>query len=74
LNNEQEEHQHIDYGPLTHEQVNNIAIYTHKKITDQILADIGREVVRKVVYFLGAATLALALWAWDWVKFIPPKK
>lgn len=55
-------HASTDYGPLTEKQAENIADLAARRAEDRVYAAIGKALVRKVLYLLGA--LGLAGYAW----------
>jgi len=61
MNNPQEngnaEH---DFGPLTLQQAENLADFASKRAEERLYARIGRSVVAKLLYTLGAGCIALA--------------
>lgn len=65
-----DEHE-LDYGPLSQRQAENIADLAAKRAEQRMYAQIGRSVVRKVLYFLGAGSAALLAWLGDWIHFGP---
>jgi len=60
-----------DYGPLTQRQAENIADLAAKRAEERLYAQIGRSLVRKALYFLGAAGSFLAAWLMDWIQIGP---
>ena len=62
-----------DYGPLTDRQAENIADLAARLSRERMYAEIGRSVVKKAIFTLGAAGAALAAWLGDWVHIGPPK-
>ena len=60
-----------DYGPLTQRQAENIADLASKRAEERLYAKLGRSVVTKTVYALGAAAAFIAAWAGDLIRFGP---
>ena len=52
-----------DYGPLSQRQAENVADLAARRAEERVYARIGRSVVTKVIYSLGAAGTFLAAWA-----------
>lgn len=62
-----------DYGPLTQKQAENIADFASRRAREHMYADLGRSLVRKILYVLGAGFVALGSWLTGWVHIGPPK-
>lgn len=60
-----------DYGPLTQRQAENIADLAARRAEERMYAQIGRSLVKKTLYLLGALGIALYTWAADLVKIGP---
>lgn len=54
-----------DYGPLTRRQAENIADLAARRTADRLYSEIGRNVVSKALFILGAGVLALAVYLSD---------
>jgi hypothetical protein len=55
-----------DYGPLTQRQAENIADLAARRAQERMYAEIGRSVVAKALYTIGAACIAAAAWLNGW--------
>jgi len=51
-----------DYGPLTQRQAENVADLGARRATERMYAELGRSVVKKTIYLLGAATVVIVTW------------
>ena len=51
-----------DYGPLTQGQAENIADLAARRAMERLYAEIGRSVVKKVLWTLGIASAVFAAW------------
>lgn len=51
-----------DYGPLTQRQAENIADLGAKRAEERMYAQLGRSVVKKAIYVLGAASVFFLTW------------
>lgn len=60
-----------DYGPLTQRQAENIADLCARRAQERLYAEIGKGVVRKTVYLLGAGAAFLITWLSGWFHFGP---
>ena len=60
-----------DYGPLSQRQAENVADLAARRAEERVYARIGRSVVTKVVYSLGAAGAFLAAWSSGLFHFGP---
>lgn len=60
-----------DYGPLTQRQAENIADLAVERAEERMYAKLGRSVVTKALYVLGAGIAALAAWASELIHFGP---
>lgn len=60
-----------DYGPLSQRQAENIADLAAHRAEQRMYAQIGRNVVRKALYVLGAAVTAIGAWLMDWIHIGP---
>lgn len=60
-----------DYGPLTQRQAENVADLAARRAEERLYARIGRSVVTKALYTLGAACAFLAAWLSGWINFGP---
>lgn len=60
-----------DYGPLTQRQAENIADLAARRAQDRMYAELGRSVVRKTLFVLGAGVVALSSWLGGLVHFGP---
>jgi len=74
-NGEGYEHAPTDYGPLTQQQAENIADLAARRAEERMYARVGRSVVGRALYAIGAAVCALAVWLSGWfhVTLGPPK-
>jgi len=63
-----------DYGPLTQRQAENIADLAARRAQERLYAEIGRSVVRKAIFVLGAAGTAMAAWVSGLFTFTWPPK
>jgi hypothetical protein len=48
-----------DYGPLTRQQAENVADLAARRAEERLYAAVGRSIVKKILYLLGAAGVAL---------------
>ena len=62
-----------DFGPLTQRQAENIADFVYRRNEERMYAKVGRSVVGRAIYAIGAALCALAVWLSGWVTIRPPK-
>ena len=64
-----------DYGPLTQRQAENLADFVYRRNEERMYAKVGRSVVGRSIYAIGAAVCALAVWLSGWfhVTVGPPK-
>ena len=69
--NEEFENDSVDFGPLTHQQAENLADFAAKRAEERMYAQLGRSVVKKVIYLLGAGVVAAVTYASDLVHFGP---
>ena len=60
-----------DYGPLTQRQAENIADLAARRAQERIYAEIGRSVVAKTLYTIGALTAVGAAWLSGWFHLGP---
>jgi len=60
-----------DYGPLTQRQAENIADLASERAEERMYERLGRSVVRKTLYLLGAGAAFAATWASDLIHFGP---
>ncbi len=60
-----------DYGPLSQRQAENVADLAARRAEERVYARIGRSVVTKVIYGVGAAGGFIAAWASGWFHFGP---
>lgn len=60
-----------DYGPLTQRQAENVADLAARRAEERVYARIGRSVVTKALYTLGAASAFLAAWMSGWFHIGP---
>ena len=51
-----------DYGPLTQRQAENIADLAAKRAEERMYAQLGRNVVKKAIYLIGAGTFIFLTW------------
>ena len=51
-----------DYGPLSQRQAENVADLAARRAEERVYAKIGRSVVTKTIYALGAAGAFIAAW------------
>ena len=51
-----------DFGPLTQRQAENLADFAAIRAEERMYAKIGRSLVTKALYTLGAGCIALAAW------------
>ena len=56
-----------DYGPLTQKQAENIADLAAERAREKIYKEIGKSVVTKAVYCVGAAGAFMAAWIAGWL-------
>ena len=57
----------FDYGPLTQRQAENLADLAATRAQERLYKEIGKSVVTKTVYCLGAAGAFLLAWINDWI-------
>ena len=62
-----------DFGPLTQRQAENLADFVYRRNEERMYAKVGRSVVGRAIYAIGAALCALAVWLSGWVTIRPPK-
>ena len=60
-----------DYGPLSQRQAENVADLAARRAEERVYARIGRSIVTKTVYSLGAAGAFLAAWMSGWFHVGP---
>ena len=60
-----------DFGPLSQRQAENLADFASSRAEQRMYANLGRSVVRKVIYLLGAACAVAGSWLMDWIHFGP---
>jgi hypothetical protein len=60
-----------DYGPLTQRQAENIADLAAVRAEERMYAKVGRSVIKKTLYLLGAAATCIAAWASELIHFGP---
>lgn len=60
-----------DYGPLSQRQAENIADLAARRAQERMYAELGRNVVRKTLFVLGAGMAALLAYLSDWIHFGP---
>lgn len=60
-----------DYGPLTQRQAENIADLAARRAQERIYAEIGRSVVTKVLFTIGALSAVGAAWLSGWFHVGP---
>ena len=60
-----------DYGPLTQRQAENVADLAARRAEERVYAKIGRSVVTKTVYTLGAGAAVLGAWMSGWFHVGP---
>lgn len=58
-----------DYGPLTQRQAENIADLAARRAQERMYAELGRSVVKKAIFVLGAAVMAITAWLSNWIHF-----
>lgn len=68
---EEYEQEDTDYGTLSQRQAENIADLASRRAEQRMYAQIGRSVVKKVLYFLGAALTVAGAWLMDFIHFGP---
>lgn len=66
-------HAASDYGPLTQRQAENIADLAARRAEERMYLRVGRNVVTRAIWAVGAAMCSLAVWLSGWVHFGPPK-
>jgi hypothetical protein len=71
LTNELEQKYERDFGPLTHRQAENIADLASERAEERMYAKIGRNVVKKALFYGGLAVAAVASWASGYIHFGP---
>lgn len=62
-----------DYGPLNQRQAENIADLAARRAEERLYSQIGRSVLKKTIYLVGAALVALLTWLSGWIHLGPPK-
>ena len=62
-----------DYGPLSQRQAENVADLAARRAEERVYARIGRSVVTKALYALGAAGAFLSAYLSGWFHIGPPK-
>jgi len=64
-----------DFGPLTQRQAENLADFVDKRNNERLYAKIGRSLVSRALYAIGAGlcALAVALSGWFHISVGPPK-
>lgn len=60
-----------DYGPLTQEQAGNLADFAADRAQERMYAELGRSVVKKTLFLLGAGITALVAYLADFIHFGP---
>ena len=60
-----------DYGPLSQRQAENIADLAARRAQERLYAEIGRNVVLKTLYMLGAAAAFIGAWVTGVFHFGP---
>ena len=60
-----------DYGPLTQRQAENVADLAARRAEERVYARIGRSVVTKTVYALGAAGAVISAYLSGWFHVGP---
>lgn len=60
-----------DYGPLTQRQAENIADLAARRAQERLYAEIGRSVVTKALFALGAAGAVISAWVAGWFHVGP---
>ncbi len=60
-----------DYGPLSQRQAENIADLAARRAEERLYAQIGRSVVTKTVFAIGAAGAFITAWLSGWFHFGP---
>ena len=60
-----------DYGPLTQRQAENVADLAARRAEERVYARIGRSVVTKAIYTLGAGAAFLGAWMSGWFHVGP---
>jgi hypothetical protein len=60
-----------DYGPLTQRQAENIADLCGRRVEERMYARLGRSVVKKAIYALGAGLAAAAAWLSGYIHIGP---
>lgn len=65
------QHDQFDYGSLTQRQAENIADFAAARAQERLYKEIGKSVVTKTVYCLGAAGTFLLAWMNGWFHFGP---
>lgn len=55
-------HDPSDFGPLTQRQAENIADLAAQRAEQRLYTAIGRKVVKKTLFLLGAAGSAILIW------------
>ncbi len=62
-----------DYGPLTQRQAENIADLAARRAQERMYAEVGRSVVTRFIYAIGAGLCALAAYLSGWIHISAPK-
>lgn len=62
-------HENKDYGPLTHDQLENIADYINAKREADLYEKIGRNVVSKTLLWVGTGLISTAAWLSGGITF-----
>ena len=68
-NSERFNDESTDYGPLTQRQAENIADLAARRAQERMYAELGRSIVRKTIFALGAGLAALLALMSDLVHF-----
>ena len=62
-----------DFGPLSDKQARNLAYLAAKLAEERMYEALGRNVVKRVLFMLGAGAIFAITYFSNWVHFGPPK-
>lgn len=60
-----------DYGPLTRQQAENIADLAARRAQERIYTEIGRSIVTKLLWTIGAVGAVASAWVSGWFHVGP---
>lgn len=60
-----------DFGPMSQRQAENLAKFIEGRLEERMYAKLGREGLKKLLWLLGAASLAIGSWLMEWIHFGP---